>query len=429
MTGRQEQPSSQRFRGDLALFVVAAFAGATAIVTLKSLGLPQWIVTALPVAIILVYAGPVGFVRYFRLRADRAGDSCYYLGFLFTLVSLGVSLFHFRLDEGQIEILITNFGIALGTTIVGMALRVVFAQFRDDPVEIEREVRAELGEAVSRFRAELDNAVSELGSYRRATQQAFTEAIADLFEQHRDGLARHVAAVEDSFVGAAERFAEGAVKLAERTQSINQQTGRLAKRLEALVARIDAVEVAPDAMTRRIEPFAAVLERLGQTLENQGKAEERRALRLEVLMDRTSRSMERVVAGAEAMAGLAPALQAVEERLAAGGRGLGDLEGRIRAFDQAMKEHGSVVTAALRDEADARDRHREAIARIGDETLVAVREHNDRLRRELDVERDLVAKVESGLVRLVDELAERVAAGPAPRPNGVDDHAASARSA
>src|SRR5690348_10137101 len=242
MPDKDVSPGPRRYRVDLALFVAAVTGGVVAIVALKSLGFAQWVATAVPVGIILGYAALVAFVPRFRLRADRAGDSCYYLGFLFTLTSLGGALFRFTLDESQIQVLITNFGIALATTIAGMALRVLFSQFREDPVEIEREARIELGEAVSRFRAELDNAVVELNNYRRATQQAYSDSISELFDQHRDILARHVGAVDKSFVGAAERFEATSVEFAERTRSVNNQAGTLARRLEALVERIEAVD-------------------------------------------------------------------------------------------------------------------------------------------------------------------------------------------
>src|SRR5205823_5195428 len=112
-------------------------------------------VTSIPVAIMLLYALCVKFLPFFRLREDQAGDNLYYMGFLFTLTSLGVSLYQFRAD-GPAEEIVQNFGVAVGSTIAGVALRVLFNQMRLDPVDVEQSARLELAEAARRVRKELD---------------------------------------------------------------------------------------------------------------------------------------------------------------------------------------------------------------------------------------------------------------------------------
>src|SRR4051794_1412408 len=50
-------------------------------------------VTAVPVLVMIGYAIMLGVARLFRLRDDQSGDNLYYMGFLFTLTSLAVSLY------------------------------------------------------------------------------------------------------------------------------------------------------------------------------------------------------------------------------------------------------------------------------------------------------------------------------------------------
>ena len=50
--------------------------------------------TAVPVLVMIGYAVLLG-ARLFRLRDDQSGDNLYYMGFLFTLTSLAVSLYQF----------------------------------------------------------------------------------------------------------------------------------------------------------------------------------------------------------------------------------------------------------------------------------------------------------------------------------------------
>ena len=73
------------------VFAFFLAAGAIYIVVAKSLGVPALWTTTGPLLIISTYAIILGFARYLRLRDDQAGDNLYYLGFLFTLTSLGVN--------------------------------------------------------------------------------------------------------------------------------------------------------------------------------------------------------------------------------------------------------------------------------------------------------------------------------------------------
>jgi hypothetical protein len=166
------------------VFGVFLATGAVYIIVAKSLGVsPLWTTTG-PLVIIAIYATMLGFARHLGLRDDQAGDNLYYLGFLFTLTSLGVSLWQFS-TLGGAETIVTNFGIAVSSTILGVALRVIFGQMRQDPLEVERTARLELAEAARRVRQELDAAVLELSSFRRATQQSLAEGITEVREQIR----------------------------------------------------------------------------------------------------------------------------------------------------------------------------------------------------------------------------------------------------
>ena len=64
-----------------------------------------------------------------------SGDNLYYMGFLFTLTSLAVSLYQFS-TVGSAEQIVQNFGIAIASTIAGITLRIMFNQMRRDPVEV-----------------------------------------------------------------------------------------------------------------------------------------------------------------------------------------------------------------------------------------------------------------------------------------------------
>jgi hypothetical protein len=164
------------------VFTLFVAAGAAYIILAKLEGMAQISVTFVPVAIMIAYAALIWLARGLRLRDDQAGDNLYYMGFLFTLTSLGVSLYQFN-ASGAAEEIVKNFGIAIGSTITGIALRVIFNQMRQDPVEVERLARLELAEAARRVRRELDSTVVEFGYVRRSAQQAAADSFSAVAEK------------------------------------------------------------------------------------------------------------------------------------------------------------------------------------------------------------------------------------------------------
>jgi hypothetical protein len=77
------------------LFLAFVLIGAAYIVWAKLASVPAVQVTVIPLGLMVLYALALGSARYLRLRDDQAGDNLYYLGFLYTLTSLGVSLWQF----------------------------------------------------------------------------------------------------------------------------------------------------------------------------------------------------------------------------------------------------------------------------------------------------------------------------------------------
>ena len=132
-------------------FMAFVVGGSAYIIAAKLNEIGRIYVTLVPVLIMISYAVLVWSARSLRLRDDQAGDNLYYMGFLFTLTSLGVSLYQFNAERAA-EDIVQNFGIAIGSTITGIALRVVFNQMRRDPIEVERLMRLELADAARRVR-------------------------------------------------------------------------------------------------------------------------------------------------------------------------------------------------------------------------------------------------------------------------------------
>jgi hypothetical protein len=245
-----QRPTQQDFRsaGDLAyssgigaiVFMLFVVAGSAYIIAAKLGGVGRIYVTLVPVLIMIGYALLIWLARGVRLRDDQAGDNLYYMGFLFTLTSLGVSLYQFNAAHAA-EDIVQNFGIAIGSTITGIALRVIFNQMRQDPVEVERMMRLELADAARRVRRELDSTVVEFSYIRRSAQQA----------------------AADSFDHVAEKIDEIATRLLAGVADVASQSARP---LEAASRR--SADIIADASNMMSEALATTAGQLAADMEN-----------------------------------------------------------------------------------------------------------------------------------------------------------------
>jgi hypothetical protein len=243
-------------------FMCVVVAGSIYIIAAKLGGVGRVYVTLVPVLIMIGYASLIWFAKALRLRDDQAGDNLYYMGFLFTLTSLGVSLYQFNAAHAA-EDIVQNFGIAIGSTITGIALRVIFNQMRQDPIEVERIMRLELADAARRVRRELDATVVEFGYIRRGAQQAAGDAFAHVAEKI-DEVANRLLA------GVAEVASRSAIPLQDVSRrsadTIADASGMIAEALAAttgqLAADMENLSRSVVGISETIEAVAAKLERL-----------------------------------------------------------------------------------------------------------------------------------------------------------------------
>jgi hypothetical protein len=216
------------------VFFAVVLIGCGYIVFSKVSGFGAVYVTMVPVAIMVAYALLLGLARLFRLRDDQSGDNLYYMGFLFTLTSLAVSLHQYSV-EGSAGEIVQNFGIAIASTIAGIALRIFFNQMRRDPVEVEHFARLELANASRRVKRELESTALEFAYFRRATQQSIKDALDEVKEM--------LTGAKDHFIGQLDEFATRSSRPIEEASTkssvtIDEVSTRMTKSLDAIVTRL-----------------------------------------------------------------------------------------------------------------------------------------------------------------------------------------------
>lgn len=389
-------------------FLSFAFGGAVLILLAKSLQANASVVAAGAVAAMTAYALVVQRSGSGRLRADQAGDNCYYLGLVYTLISLSYAIFTFDPADTATTI-VQGFGIALSTTVMGLVLRVFFHQSRPDLVQTEDTARIELADAAGRLKAELSSMVVSFNDFGRQTRQsleelsvevvrslntareasdaairaASAEANVALAEQNTEALAKakRMSAATEKVVAGIERQAEALGKAAAATDGISA----------GLAALNDAASATRAAMQAQAE-HAGELNRL--QAEAQASSRDLRDAAVQLVenvraLDETAGRFDSLVAARLAEVRAAPEAIVADAR-ASLERALGELSTTLQA-----------TVAAQRDAAG------DLAARTA-ESLALAEGHNRALEAELSRSRENVAKVHAALVEMTGRLADRL---------------------
>ena len=293
MTGYQFKPQLPPGLVSGMLFFAVVVVGSGYIIFSKLHDFGALAVTAAPVLIMIAYALLLA-MRPFRLRDDQSGDNLYYMGFLFTLTSLAVSLYQFS-AAGSAEQIVQNFGIAIASTIAGITLRIMFNQMRRDPVEVEHTARLELANASRRVRRELDSTVIEFGSFRRATQQSIADAVDEIDALLKEAKERIIGQLQD-FAFSANKPLRDASKqsgdtieqlnarilmtfetvtkqLAEDSARLSTSTAEIVQSIDAVVSKLASLQTPDHVIEVKLNPAIEGLTRVVSTFSRNAEAQ------------------------------------------------------------------------------------------------------------------------------------------------------------
>lgn len=240
---------------DQVLFFGLFLLGAIGILTLKGWGYSQPTVTIFPLSLMILYAGIALATKRYRIREDRVGDNMYYLGFLFTLVSLGYALYVYDPYGSGVETIITNFGIAISTTILGLAGRVFFNQMREDPVEYEKEARYALAEASGALRSQLGEISIDVSVFKRKLVQIMEEGVVDISNSAKTSMAETVQKVSSSSDEVLRSIQVAFQAFTDHSTNLNEAASKNVKALQSLFKRIEQIEASPDLIAAKFDPI------------------------------------------------------------------------------------------------------------------------------------------------------------------------------
>jgi uncharacterized coiled-coil DUF342 family protein len=267
---------------DRGLFVVFASVGFLLIVATKT-GLWYFGIRgdySIPImgaaaAVMITYGVLARRISAVRLRQDRLGDNFYYMGFIFTLASMTAALL--QLQGGrEVDSLIGSFGVALFSTILGIAGRVVFIQMRTEVEDIEERERQGLLDAASALRGQLGAAVRDLESFRVGVQQTINERLtesANAFSTMAESQVQRVRETVEKTIGSVKAAFQAHETAAESIAGLAQKVNMSVARL---IDRIEAIHVPPSLLEEKMDALLAKLAETAKAFENVAEADKGR---------------------------------------------------------------------------------------------------------------------------------------------------------
>lgn len=226
------------------LFVAAVSIGGIAIIIFRGFfGFSSIFTAFFPISILLSYYYVLRFSPTYRQREDKAGDNLYFLGFIYTVITLGVALFRYQNDP-DVNQIIADLGVGLSTTVVGLVLRIILTHQRKDPDEIEEVTRVELSDAVDRTLTQLYSATSAIEGVQIQGIQIMEEAQKSINTANEKVL--------DSFKQFDLKLQAIQVPEDMITSKVDLMLNSLGSSIDRFVQRLDAIQVQPDLIDQKV---------------------------------------------------------------------------------------------------------------------------------------------------------------------------------
>jgi len=202
-----------------------------------------------PIAAMAAYASVGHRLDPTNASTQQFADSLYYLGFLFTLVALVISLYAFVGESGDsidVDGVVGRFAVALSTTVLGLSARVFLLSFQEEMEDSVRRSEMALAQAAHALRAQLDQISQTMIGQGELMEASFGSALtrttkslkktADTFEAQLQKVTSKLEPASQSFLESTQRASENLGKaLTDSSTSLTLQVANAQKTLEKAV--------------------------------------------------------------------------------------------------------------------------------------------------------------------------------------------------
>ena len=165
----------------------------------------------LPCALIGAYAFATTKAKNSDLSKSKIGDSCYFLGFSFTLISLSAALINLSQQVDTTVIIgsvVGGFGAALSTTLSGLLCRLWFTTLSSSFTSSKDKLEEEIEDAMRVFSNQLHSLVSEVNLSITTIGSTIGDTNIELNKSYRGQMQDNIKTISGSVASFAQRLDE-----------------------------------------------------------------------------------------------------------------------------------------------------------------------------------------------------------------------------
>lgn len=254
----------------------------------------------LPLVVMLAYIFIGLFYREKDVSDEKFADSCYYLGFIFTIATILLILLDLESIENDLSAIAARFGAAMMTTLFGVIARVIIIGFKkegaDRLVDAENQIVLSAERMAGQMQLAADNFAhlsheialntENCRNQLESAMEGIGKSYADQAKQFFEELAEQYRLNTDDIVEANKKLAKSINGLLKNTESLQQNLdlfGAMLNRQNDLLEKID------------LRPALAAIEngyrQFNQALTYQGENQQALAQSVDVLKNALGNSL------------------------------------------------------------------------------------------------------------------------------------------
>lgn len=219
---------------------------------------------AIYIAIGLKYREPI-------ISAEKFADSCYYLGFIFTIASIIFNLFDLPNIGDDLYSIAVRFGAAMVSTVMGLFVRICLVSFRPSMEDSMRTMEDHVVDASQRLADSYNKAFEDLEHFRGEVAHAARETVRTVSLEIQSLTEQNAKRMDEFFLSLTAQHTEAMAKVIQDTKtnteelktavheytaasiaSVSKIDSTVDHFREQVISRLEAVDFPEDLFTRKL---------------------------------------------------------------------------------------------------------------------------------------------------------------------------------